>query len=250
MQTSTLAQKLRFVLSVPICAAALYLSFHYLFDQGLLRFNYPSLSHYPVQGIDVSHHQGFINWPQVKAPEVQFAYIKASEGADFQDKEFLENWNGAQSAGIIPGAYHFFSFCSSGAEQARNFLSRLKTVKGTGLPPAVDLEFGGNCEKRPTPGELLNELQIFLEEVRRGSPCSPVLYVTEEFLNSYLPSGAKGYALWVRNVFTEPRTPEGLWKFWQFANRAQIPGISTFVDLNVYRGNEKQFLASQCTWNR
>ena len=58
-----------------------------------------------IKGIDVSHHQGNINWSKVPSA---FAYLKATEGEQFVDHAFKTNWKGAQSKGILVGAYHFF----------------------------------------------------------------------------------------------------------------------------------------------
>src|SRR5690349_93936 len=98
-------------------------------------------------GIDVSNHQGTVDWEDVASDGVSSAYLKATEGDDFVDKRFAENWSGAASAGIARGAYHFFTLCSSGAAQAANFLRVLPT-DGQALPPAVDLEYSG-CAQRP-----------------------------------------------------------------------------------------------------
>src|SRR3954453_10276082 len=68
--------------------------------------NAPSRSQYPLRGIDVSHHQGQIDWSAVKASGIQFAYIKATEGTEFTDATFAENWRNSNTAGIVRGAYH------------------------------------------------------------------------------------------------------------------------------------------------
>jgi len=102
--------------------AGLILLLFTLFYYGVVRFNYPSVSQYPVRGIDVSHHQGKIDWQAVKKQDIQFAYIKSTEGVDYQDPMFKTNWLEAHKAGIIRGAYHFFNFCSSPVKQAENFI--------------------------------------------------------------------------------------------------------------------------------
>ncbi|WP_414707009.1 GH25 family lysozyme, partial [Rhizobium sp. UBA1881] len=72
-------------------------------------FSPPSLADYPIQGIDISHHQGAIDWSALAAqPNVRFAIMKATEGGDHRDTRFAENWQAAKNAGIVRGAYHFF----------------------------------------------------------------------------------------------------------------------------------------------
>src|ERR1700754_3700231 len=91
---------------------------------GMLRFNNPSLTRYPIQGIDVSHHQGAIDWKTVAVqPNVRFVIMKATEGGDHRDSLFAENWQRAGEAGLVRGAYHFFTFCRPGRDQAQNVLA-------------------------------------------------------------------------------------------------------------------------------
>ena len=82
----------------PLLAALAGLAFliasgYLLYIRGFVRFNYPSAARFPIRGIDVSHHQGEIDWTAVKASRVEFAFIKASEGGDFRDREFARNWD-------------------------------------------------------------------------------------------------------------------------------------------------------------
>jgi lysozyme len=219
-----------------------------LLYRGIVRCNYPDLQRYPIRGVDVSHHQGEIDWTRLQRRDVHFAYIKASEGATLRDARFVSNWQRAVTAGVTPGAYHFFTLCKSGAEQARNFLAALSDVTGSGLPPAVDLEFGGNCKRRPAQQHFTRELHSFLEEVERATGCMPVLYVTQDFYRPYVAGRIQGYPLWVRNIFGAPRLHEGAdWLLWQYANRGRMPGVDAFIDLNVYSGSAAQFREFRCT---
>lgn len=62
---------------------------------------------YPVQGVDVSHYQGKIDWEKFREQQVVFAFIKATEGSSHTDEYFADNWENAKTAGIVAGAYHF-----------------------------------------------------------------------------------------------------------------------------------------------
>ena len=214
---------------------------------GLIRFNYPSFERHPVQGIDVSHHQGGIDWSVLEHSPAQFAYIKASEGASFRDPRFDENWKAALRASVVPGAYHYFTLCKSGAEQAANFVSAAAWTKAHGLPPAVDLEFGGNCSRRPPADEFASELGSFLKAVEREWGCVPVLYVTQEFHGQYIAHRFPSYPIWVRDIFKRPRLEDGRpWRLWQFANRGRLAGVAAFIDLNVFNGTTTDFAAFRC----
>lgn len=199
-----------------------------------------------VYGIDVSHHQKQIDWPQLKGSKAKFVYIKATEGATHQDKNFVQNWNGAAQAGLIPGAYHFFTFCRSGADQAKNFLTVLSKVKGKHLPIAVDVELVGNCPKRPTPDELATELRDFLALVKAKTNCGAVVYTTPKFYNAYLADHFKTYPLWLQSFNKKPKIKKQSWKMWQFTNEGRVDGIETLVDLNVFRGSPAAFEQFVC----
>lgn len=119
-------------------------------------------------GVDVSTHQGTIDWRRVADDDIRFAYIKATEGGDFVDDHFATNWRAAGEAGLERGAYHFFTLCRPGADQADNFL-RTVPKDGSALPPAVDLEFVGNCAGRPSRDDLLRELKTFVDRVEAAT---------------------------------------------------------------------------------
>ena len=194
----------------------------------------PDRERYPLRGIDVSHHQGAIDWRAVAADDVAFVYLKVSEGGDHRDRRFADNWRQARAAGLAVGAYHFFTFCRPGAEQARNFIDAVP-VEADALPPAVDLEFGGNCGLRPDAARMRAQLDAFLAptEATYGKPA--LLYVTPEFFDAYREA-LPARALWRRSILHAPdaRAP---WTVWQYHNRARVAGIVGPVDLNVYAGD-------------
>ena len=194
----------------------------------------PSESKYPRQGVDVSRHNGLIDWATVGGQSVDFAYIKASEGGDLKDWRFDENWAGAGRQGIARGAYHYFSLCAPGDKQAANFIAAVP-VDPKALPPVVDLEFGGNCAARPTPEEVLTELMVFVHfvENRYGQPVT--LYLTREFDAGYQISARVPRKLWLRGLVWEPSWGARPWSLWQASSFRRIPGIKGRVDWNVAR---------------
>ena len=198
------------------------------YQLGLWRFQYPE---YPVRGIDVSHHQSEIDWRAVRAAGIRFAYLKATEGGDFTDPRFERNWRDAGDAGIARGAYHFFSLCRTAETQAANFLSSVPSDPNA-LPPALDLEFGGNCASRPAPPVLCDNLKHYLKIVEERFGKRVVFYATRDFLESY--PCVPDRPLWGRSLL---RAPDRRWKLWQFASRARVPGIKGPVDLDVFVGD-------------
>jgi len=203
-------------------------------QRGFVRFNYPSRQEFPVWGVDVSRHQGKIDWSQVAAAKIDFVYIKASEGGDWTDPRFDENWRGAKAAGLPFGAYHYFTFCRPGAEQAAHFISALPRDQQM-LPLVVDVEFGGNCKSAPAASEIRRELHAMVDLLTKHFGRAPMLYLTEDADQALIAGDFSGAPRWIRSVFwsADPASP---WIVWQFTNRARVAGFEDPVDLNVFRG--------------
>ena len=201
---------------------------------GYLYYAYysPDRSKYPLRGIDVSRHQGTIDWPAVAKSDVAFAILKATEGGDHQDERFAANLAGAQAVGLAVGAYHFFTFCRPGAEQASNFLSAVPHDSAL-LPPVVDLEFAGNCSTRPTVADLKRELSDFLTPVEAAFGRPAILYVVDDAAAMYagaLPDRPR----WIRSIIWAPVNSD--WVYWQYHSAGHVAGIEGEVDLNVLQG--------------
>ncbi len=237
--------KKKLLWSIPAVVLVLAAIACFLLWNGVVLLNNPSREEYPIRGVDVSHYQGIINWQVLADQDIQFAFIKATEGSTYVDPRFAENWAQAQRCGLRVGAYHFFSFDSSGAAQAENFISRVKAWD-TMLPPVVDLEFYGDKEKNPlSPAAVRPQLDILLRRLEEVYGKKPVLYVTEAAYEMYVAGGYGDYDIWIRNVVTEPHLVDGrAWTFWQYTNRETLPGYEgqeRFIDMNVFYGDAEVF---------
>lgn len=191
----------------------------------------------PRRGIDVSHHQGPIDWPAVSRDRVDFAYLKATEGRTFTDPRFVENSREAVSAGLRVGAYHYFSLCSPGRDQAQHFVNTIKPQTATGkdltLPAAVDLELLGSCSTPPERAALLTEVRGFIEVVEAATGQRVVVYSFPDFEERYGFAAEIDRRQWVRRLGASPPTRD--WWLWQRSQSATIAGIAGPVDLNVLR---------------
>ncbi|HEX9411860.1 MAG TPA: GH25 family lysozyme [Actinomycetota bacterium] len=205
----------------------------------------PDLREGEQYGIDVSNHQGRIEWNRVADDDISFAYIKATEGADFVDSRFSENWTNAQAAGLIRGAYHFFTLCTRGEPQAQNFL-RVVPNSPDSLPPAVDLELAGNCRARPDRAAVQRELNTFLALVEGTTEQTAVLYVGDEFEARYRVRASCGRPLWLRRFLRRPEVAG--WVMWQVGGLAKVNGVRGRVDLDVLRqsADEEKGMVGRC----
>ena len=192
----------------------------------------PPLREGEQYGVDVSGHQGVINWKRVADDGITFAYIKATEGGDFVDDRFRANWREAGTVGLDRGAYHFFTLCRPGAEQARNFLAAAPPDPDA-LSPAVDLELVGNCGQRPGVTAVAGELDEFLRLVEPAWNRQVVLYVGDEFERRYPVRERLDRPLWHRRFLRRPDVAG--WVIWQLHGYAKVAGIDGGVDLNIMR---------------
>ena len=121
-------------------------------------------------GIDISHHQGEIDWSIFKDKvdsTIRFVYCKATEGTNFIDKQWSENRKQLQKLKIVHGAYHFFSPKKPAKIQATHFLNQY-SYKQNDLPPVLDSETEGSSDK-----ELISKMKIWLTEVEEKTGKRP-----------------------------------------------------------------------------
>lgn len=190
-----------------------------------------------LRGVDVSHHNGVVDWRRVASSGVSFAWVKASEGGDVVDPRYATNAAAAREAGLLVGAYHYFTFCRSGADQAQNFLSSAHVVDD-GLAPVVDVEFVGNCRNPPEPEVIRAELREFLTRVETAWNRPAVIYTTPDADDALLTGFAR--PRWIRSIGSKPKRP---WRVWQRDDAATIDGIEGAVDLDVFRGTRAELSA-------
>lgn len=215
---------------------------------GELVLNVPDPDKYPVNGVDVSRYQGEIQWDVIAQQNITFAFIKATEGSSYKDPCFAVNWEESRKNGIFAGAYHFFSFESSGETQAQNFISTVGALDNA-LPPVVDLEFyGGYAENPLSKTETRRILDALLQSLEDYYGVKPIIYTTPKAYYQYLLGGGYGsYPLWMRNTYYEPKMN---WTFWQYSDKGELEGydgrqednLEAYIDLNVYHGTAEEFL--------
>lgn len=213
-----------------------------LAKEGIILPNNPSTERYPVRGVDVSSYQGEIDWAAISAQDIDFAFIKATEGSGWQDPYFTQNWNESEGL-LLRGAYHFFSFESSGETQAQNFIDTVPN-EANALPPVVDVEFY-QAGQEPLSKEETHKILIpLLDALEAHYGKRPILYATQKSYEWYLEGTFEDYPLWIRNVITAP--PMKDWLFWQYSSKGRLDGYEgkeKFIDLNVFAGTMDELLA-------
>lgn len=202
---------------------------------------------YEVRGVDVAHYQGEIDWDVLAAQDLDFAWIKATEGASHTDPRFAENWAGATRTDLLVGAYHFMSFESPGADQAAHLAAEVPATAGT-LPPVIDLEFYGSfLEDHPPADDVHAILDPLVAGIEEHYGTAPIVYATEEAYDLYLAGRYPDLPIWIRSVAWTPRLSDGRdWTVWQYSNRDRLPGYSgvePYIDMNVFAGTREELAA-------
>jgi len=198
--------------------------------------------HHAVHGVDVSRWQGKIDWSTLRSQGANFAFIKATDGGDHLDPTFHRNWKDAADAGVRRGAYHFFYWCRTGAEQAEWFIRNVPKTPGA-LPPVIDVEYNhqSRCKTRHSPKVVREKMQAFMDRVERHYGQRPIIYTAPDFYADNLRGHFKDYPFWLRSVAAHPsvRYPNRTdWMFWQYSGTGLSKGVTGHIDLNVFRGSE------------
>lgn len=220
-----------------------------------LLFAKPSVAQPYIPGIDVSNHQGVVNWTSVKNAGIKFAFCKATEGVDFIDARFTQNMVNANAAGIPIGPYHFARPDSQennpndAIDEANDFVDAIAPYyqsPGIYLRPVLDVE------RIPTPGEFSGTTKAYLSKWIRDFVgvvvdrlgFEPLIYANTNYASTYFETNINQYDLWLANYnYAPPSEPPasayGIWNdwaFWQYTSTGSVSGVSGNVDRNVFEG--------------
>ena len=193
-------------------------------------------------GVDVSSYQENTDFAKLKSQGVKFAYIKATEGSNHVDVSFSYKWRDAADAGVPVGAYHYFSYESSGKKQAYNFIDTVGKLQKGKLIPAVDMELTlAEKDNPPDKDEVVKNLKEFLTELEKEYKVKPMIYAQKDYFDKYLNDDFKDYPRWVRNVFFPIWIENGDdWTVWQYNDHGRLEGYGgeDFIDFNVINNSK------------
>lgn len=176
--------------------------------------------------IDVSNHQGVVNWDSVKAAGIIGGIAKATEGASYTDPYFKGNWKSLNDRGMVRGAYHFARPDSHSASvEANYFLNAIGPVNPWDIL-VLDIEVGT--------GNLGAWALQWLQIVKQKTGVTPWVYSYGPFLSAHLTTpGLEAYPLWIaayQSTQPAPRSPWTSLEAWQYTSSAQVPGVSGNCD--------------------
>ncbi len=192
-------------------------------------------------GLDVSGYQGNVDWSSVAANGAKFVYLKATEGTDYTNPYFAQQYDGSYQAGIIRGSYHFaHPDASSGATQADYFIDNGGGWSGDGktLPGALDIEWNpsGDACYNMAGAPMVDWILSFGNEYHAREGVWPVIYTATSWWSEC--TGNQGdfsstNPLWLADYNGSPGTMPYAWGFqtiWQFADSGTFPGDQDYFN--------------------
>lgn len=191
---------------------------------------------YQLRGIDISAHNGTVDFRQVSKAGIDFVILKACEGSRFRDPRFDENYRKAMDCRMYVGAYHFFRFDVDGVVQARNFMEAVDG-KDLSVPLVIDVEEYGNPIFFSTE-KVVRRLRDMIDELTVNE--YPIMiYTNKDGYTKFVRGNFDDYPLWLCTFTNPPETIE--WTMWQYSHTGDVDGVDGDVDLNVFYGNENQW---------
>ncbi|MBI1837466.1 MAG: hypothetical protein HYR91_09405, partial [Flavobacteriia bacterium] len=176
-------------------------------------------------GIDISHHQGIIDWNILFNQEkfdtiIQFVYCKATEGSTHVDTRWDSNRNSLNNRGIPNGAYHFFSSKDAPLPQVNHFLNYWKK-REVDLPPVLDVETEGFSDD-----DLRAKMLIWLKAVENKTGMRPIIYTSLNFYETKFKDYFKDYKFWIAAYSRKPECiNDSRILHWQYSESGNLPGF-------------------------
>lgn len=206
-----------------------------VYDRWFAEGAVPDREVYHVRGVDLSHHNGDIDFDRLSHADtdVSFIYVKATEGTDFIDPKFVANSRQAIATGLPAGAYHFFRYDTDGELQALNFLRALRGRRFS-LPPAIDVEDWGNPDGHAT--AMIVERLRALTDCLAAEGYTPLIYTNTAGYIRLIKGNFDHLPLWISSFSYPPLDDDQSnerWTIWQYSHRGSVPGIYAPTDLNV-----------------
>jgi GH25 family lysozyme M1 (1,4-beta-N-acetylmuramidase) len=185
-------------------------------------------------GIDISHHNGVINWNEVTKSKhpIKYIFIKATEGQKLVDRRFHNNWEKATENGYIKGAYHFYKPDVNSTNQFKLFCSTVKLNKGD-LLPVLDVEESSKLGR----DNLIKGIRNWINLCKKKYGVKPILYTGRKFYTKFLSDEFLDCPLWIASYSNEESISELEWDLHQFTEKVIVKGIPENVDGNNFKGD-------------
>ncbi|GAA0078805.1 hypothetical protein UT300005_31840 [Clostridium sp. CTA-5] len=182
-----------------------------------------------MKGIDISNHNGDIDFDKVKKSGIELVYIKATEGTTYQDQYLEKNYSEALKQDLKVGFYHFLVGSSSPETQAENFYNNIVN-KQNDLKPCLDIEVNNF--------DVMDYALRFINKFESLCNLPLCIYTGPYFANDNLDDRLVKYACWIAHYGVDTPMQTKIWKNnyagHQFTEKGRVDGINTYVDMNNF----------------
>lgn len=235
-----------------LCIILMFINVGIMFATGNIWFNEPRKKDYPIRGPVITEKMGDINWEKFSHQNIQMAYIRATKSSTYEDKNFSDNWEGAEENDFPVGAFHVFDPNIDGKEQAEHFISVVGTLKGK-LLPAVEVKMTGfNLFFSPDYKKVTKRLMDFVETIKGHYKVYPIIYCDKktyknivcypDSLSDDKSENFKGCPVWYESIYSKPKD-DIEWNFWSYTNRVKFNYYETdcYLTMVLFNGKENDF---------
>lgn len=186
-----------------------------------------------MKGIDVSTHNGNIDWKKVKSSGIDFAILRAGYGRELSQKDarFEENYKNAKAAGILVGAY-WYSYAMSEDEARLEADVFLSVIKGKQFEYPVYFDVEENKQFDLGKEKVSAIMRVFLERVESAGYFTG-LYGSASSLTTHTADDIKNrYTIWLAH-WVEKTNYSGAYALWQYSDKGSVNGISGNVGPDI-----------------
>lgn len=193
-----------------------------------------------MKGIDVSHHQGTINWKKVAATDVDYAIIRCGYGDNLtsqDDRCWIQNVQGCEQNNIPFGVY-IYSYAKT-VKQAKSEAEHvLRLIEGHTLNFPIYLDVEDKVQQDLSSSQLSQIINTFTSAIiSEGYECG--IYANLNWWTNHIDSTIadnQNFFKWVAQYNNAGTTYTGIYQMWQCTSTGSVSGISGNVDLNFWYG--------------
>jgi lysozyme len=187
------------------------------------------------KGVDISVHNGSVDFNRVRNAGIDCVIMKATEGVDFVDSYYEEHYAGANGKFPYLGTYHFFSEKTDPVQQANDYFAQIQG-RNFNVRPILDIETNNYGRSASA---VTDRALAFLHQIEALTGVKPIVYTYVSFANENLDGRLAEYPLWIAHYGVNTPAPTNVWGGnyvgHQYAENGSVDGIfSDCCDMNNF----------------
>ena len=188
-----------------------------------------------LKGIDVSHHNGVIDWDKVKADGIEFAILRSGFGRKNVrqiDRQFEWNYRECKRVGIPVGVYHY-SYAKNAVDARLEADFMLELIEGKQFEYPVIFDIEDKCQEAYSKDVLTEIAVAFCEKIEMAGYYVSIYSNADWFTNKLDLKKLKPYDKWLAHWVKSPKWGNSFGGLWQYTDSGRVDGIETKVDMNI-----------------